>query len=75
MESAFKGCRKLEEVEIPQGVTTIGSYAFHRCHALKRIVLPPSVEELGDCVFLYCDSLTEARISGVKHLGEAGVCQ
>ena len=66
---AFKGCRKLENVEIPPGLCEIGAYAFHRCHALRTIFLPLAVEALGDCAFLYCDSLEEARIPGVRHLG------
>ena len=66
---AFKGCRKLENVEIPPGLCEIGAYAFHRCHALRTIFLPPAVEALGDCAFLYCDSLEEARIPGVRYLG------
>ena len=35
MDSAFKGCRKLEEVEIPQGVTTIGSHINSRKPSIR----------------------------------------
>ena len=69
MARAFKGCRNLRELEIPEGVCFIGDYAFHRCHSLEKIILPLSVEELGDSVFLFCDSLKEVHIPGVRRLG------
>ena len=42
---------------IPDGVTSIGDWAFKRCSSLKSIVIPESVTSIGDRAFALCDSL------------------
>lgn len=49
---------KGESFEIPDGVTTIGSYAFYGCWMLKNLTIPTTVKEIGDKAFEGCDSLT-----------------
>ena len=44
-----EGCfaySSLKEIIIPDGVTTIGMYAFYECPELKRVVIPPSVQNI-----------------------------
>ena len=44
-----EGCfsfSSLKEIIIPDGVTTIGMYAFYECSQLKRVVIPPSVQNI-----------------------------
>lgn len=38
-DNAFKGCKKLTKVTIPEGVTTIGKNAFNGCKVLKTITI------------------------------------
>ena len=49
------------ELDIPQGVTSIGSNSFHKNNnpAVKRVSFPNTVTSLGDCVFQECKSLEE----------------
>lgn len=49
-ESAFYGCTKLNEVVIPEGVTTIGAYAFYDVSA-PIVVIPSSVTYIGGGAF------------------------
>ena len=46
---AFYGC-KIEEMEIPDGVTSIGRYAFEECTELRKVIIPVSVTSIGDSV-------------------------
>lgn len=41
----------LEEVTLPEGMTTIPSGAFKQCFSLKKVVLPSSIETIGDNAF------------------------
>ena len=53
----FVDCKALEEIVIPEGVTTIGYGAFRGCTNLKRVTLPDSLEDIGSEAFAGCDSL------------------
>jgi len=53
-QSAFDGCEKLEEVELPEGLITIGINAFYGCASLKRINFPSTLEEIGESAFESC---------------------
>ena len=37
-DGAFKNCRNLENVTIPESVTSIGSSAFYGCRGLTRVI-------------------------------------
>ena len=50
------------EVEIDNGVTSIGDYAFYCCSKLSRVEIPNTVTSIGDCAFFYCRSLTSIEI-------------
>ena len=52
---------RLSTINIPDGVTAIGDYAFRNCSSLSSVTLPESVTEFGDCAFDYCPNLT-ARV-------------
>ena len=45
-----------EHVVIPDGVKTIGKYAFSNCH-LKSVVIPDSVTEIKESAFACCSNL------------------
>ena len=46
----------LEEIEIPENVTTL-SGAFQGCSQLKNVILPPTITSIGDNTFKDCKSL------------------
>jgi len=51
-------------VEIPAGVTTIGSRAFQDCKALASVVIPESVTTIGWYAFCHCESLSSVAFGG-----------
>ena len=56
-------------VNIPDGVITIGLEAFASCSRLERVVIPPSARSIEDGAFADC-SLTDITIPfGVTNLG------
>ena len=56
---------------IPEGVTSIGEYAFRDCSFLTSITIPESVTEIGEYAFDFCSSLTSITIpEGVTKIGE-----
>ena len=62
----------IEEVEIPDTVTEIGSYAFHNFLELKKINIPNSVTRIGQDAFNYCINLTSITIpNSVTSIGDS----
>ena len=55
-------CNMLKKVEIGNGVTSIGDYAFQCCLSLASIVIPEGVMSIGIQAFLYCLSLASIVI-------------
>lgn len=55
---AFSNCA-LEEVVLPDSLTTIGNNAFYRCMALTDITIPDGVTTIGNNAFSSCTTLPE----------------
>lgn len=64
-EGAFRGCRSLDEMEIPNSVQRIGSNAFADCEQLKYVRLPSGLNELEDGVFRQCKLLHRVEHHGL----------
>ena len=61
----------IEEVEIPDSVTEIGSYAFHNFRKVKKINIQNSVTSIGRYAFYCCDSLISITIpNSVTSIGD-----
>ena len=58
-ESFCSSASYLEEVVLPDTLTTIGSYAFNYCSSLRSIIIPPNVTSIGDYAFEGCENLYE----------------
>ena len=56
---AFKGCWKLEEAVVPEGVTSLLERTFARCRLLERISLPTGLQSIGESCFQHCGALEE----------------
>ena len=61
-EQAFRGCKALVKLEIPNSVTSIGSCAFNCCSSLTEVEIPNSVTRFQDRTFQGCSSLTQVKI-------------
>ena len=59
---AFFGSH-IEEIDLPEGLTQIGQYAFGWCDELREIVLPSSVRTVGKGGCFSCDKLRFAKMS------------
>lgn len=69
-DRAFDRQSKVTEIVLPDGIQSIGSFAFSGT-GIKRIALPPSLENVGSDVFFGCAQLQEVIVSeGVRKLGE-----
>ena len=53
---------EITDLVIPDGVTSIGSYAFQDCSGLTSITIPNSVTSIGNSAFQDCSGLTSITI-------------
>lgn len=68
----FLGDDSIEEVVIPEGVETIGSYAFANLTKLTKVVLPSTLERIDFGAFYGCTSLTVVEgIENVKFINRS----
>lgn len=74
---AFNNCDLLTTVTLPDGVTSIGNYAFSGCSSLKGldgsengiITIPSSVTSLGNYSFSSCKSVYKFNINMTGAIG------
>ena len=55
-------CPRLQEVEIPPSVISIGNNAFKGCGALNHVNIPDSVTSIGVGAFDWCCALQSIKI-------------
>ncbi len=54
------------EYSIPNGVESIGDYAFHNCENLTSVIIPESVTNIGFSAFRECAGLKDVYYNGNK---------
>lgn len=60
--NAFYGCSSLENITLPETVTSIGEYAFYSCTSLQEIGGYENVLSIGKYCFANCNSLVHFTI-------------
>ena len=69
---SFGNCASLEEVVIPDSLSSIGYQAFYYCQSLTSVTIPDSVTAIGDGAFYYCSSLESITIpDSVTSIGDS----
>ena len=66
---AFRECKNLQSVTIPNSVVTIGSCAFAKCSSLRNITIPNSVTYIGYVALGLCSFQEISIPNSVKTLG------
>ena len=67
---AFRECEQLENVDLPDNLTTIGFGAFGECKSLASISIPDSVKTIDTFAFGHCEKLSNINIpNGVTSIG------
>ena len=70
-DGAFKYCRTLTSITIPNSVTSISDWAFYECTHLTSITIPNSVVSIGKNAFNGCTKLTGVTIpNSVTSIGD-----
>ena len=69
---AYQGCNEnITEVIIPEGVTTIESWAFYGCSNLTEVKFPATLTTIEDCAFAECRAITQLNLpEGLTVIGE-----
>ena len=70
-EYAFSECESLTQVNLPEGITSIGNDCFNGCLALEGIKLPASLKDLPEYAFYKCTKLKSIDLgTGIASIGK-----
>ena len=56
----------VSELIIPEGITTINTYAFYNCTGLSSVTIPGSVTSIGSDAFYGCTGLTAVYVETIE---------
>lgn len=65
----FEKCKRLQEINFPEGVETIGSEVFDSCTNLRKITFPSTLKSLQSTTYK-CKNIEELDLSKVHLLEE-----
>ncbi len=61
----------LSSISFPEGLESIGDYAFRSCRKLSTLNLPSTLKHVGDNAFGYCSELTSVNLpTTMNHIGD-----
>lgn len=69
---ALQGCCELQDVTIPNSVTTFEGYCFQDCRGLQRIIVPSVLTSIGNGCFQRCRSLKYCDFSQCTQIPTLG---
>ena len=72
LNSAFRGCPKLDGIVLPDTVDSISQDGFNGCKALSSIVIPRDCTSIGSYGFSGCSSLVVIDMSKAVNLKSTG---
>lgn len=55
-------CQDIREILLPDGLTSIGDFAFFCCDALESVTIPDTVSSIGEGAFAYCNMLQTVHL-------------
>ena len=59
---AFRDCKKITSISMPNSITKLGEYSFDSCSGLTSIEIPSSITALTSNAFINCTGLTEIKL-------------
>ena len=62
--NAFRNCRSLSNIDLPETLRYIGNQAFRGCSSLKKIFIPKSVKAVYPLAFADCTELEKVTFEG-----------
>lgn len=68
-DGLFENCERLQKIDIPEGVETIGSEVFDSCTNLRKITFPSTLKSLQSTTY-ECKNIEELDLSKVHLLEE-----
>ncbi len=69
--STFEGCSTLTDINLPDGLTGIGTSAFANCRSLTQATIPDTVKDIKSFAFFTCESLEYVELPRrLKTIGE-----
>ena len=67
----FRGCTRLEQLQLGSNITTIGDYAFYENRSLCGASIPDKVTRIGEYAFSGDSVMTTLSLgAGVKYIGD-----
>ena len=60
----YIGGEEILNLVIPEGVTSIGQYAFRGCNQMANVTLPSTLQSIGFGAFEDCNSIGRTRFTG-----------
>eukprot|EP00957_Ditylum_brightwellii_P080633 6132629-Ditylum_brightwellii.AAC.1 len=66
---AFKECRKIKSITLPDNVQVVGEHAFNGCDVLSMVELPSTLKQIKQGAFQLCKSLQVIKVpEGTKEI-------
>lgn len=66
--NAFRNCKELNSVNLPDTIKFIGNQAFRGCSKLKKLVIPENVKAIYPLAFADCTALEQVIFEGDTEL-------
>lgn len=71
-KEAFRGCKYLKRVIIPDTIEVIEADAFYQCPNLETVILPPNFKKIPKRCFGECSSLTNIDLTNIEVIEKEG---